>query len=185
MAKKPSKKAAKKPAAKKTAPKKTAPKKAPAKKAAKPARASKSSARATKPTRATKPLRNPPLPGLEHVRYRQLDELCEEIGDCLDRINSATTDKKAALQSTKAPMIKHGITIYKHAGVQITCTPGDYSVSCKRIKDGEGEGADIGASQRAPEIDPEAGDPLDESGGGGDDTGDGWGDEPRERDDEE
>lgn len=140
---------------------KKATKKAPAKKAAKKAPAKKKAAAkkvAPKKARARQP-RNAALPGMEEARHASLDGYCEEIGDALDAINEATAEKKAALVAAKDAMIKAGVTHYTNAGVRLTCTPGDYTVSCKRVKDGEGDGGEL---PQAPELDPAAGDVLDD-----------------------
>jgi hypothetical protein len=177
MAKKP-KKAAKKPAPKPA--KKTAPKKAAGK-----ARATKPAARATKDVKpkAPKPPRNPSLPGMEHVRYRELDAYCESIGAARDKKNAAIMDEKGYTQGALQAMVKRDCHTYKHAGVELILVPGDAKLRVRLLKDDEGEGADV---PHAPAIDPEAGDPLDDRvGAGTDDGGEAYGDPNEDPDGED
>lgn len=152
------------------APKKKAPraaKKSVAKKSAPSKSRSAAKGKAAKPARQARKPRNQSLPGMEHVRYRDLDALCEGIGDARAAKNRAVTDEAGYVQDAIGAMQKHDITGYKHAGIGLVLTGGAVKLSVRVLKEGEAEGADIPADgdaplQDAPELDPDAGDVLDE-----------------------
>lgn len=121
--------------------------------------------RASKPGTARKP-RNQSLPGMEHVRYADLDAICESIADARHDKNRATTEENEAIADAIPAMQQHGVMGYKHAGIGLTLTPGRAKLAVKVLKDKEAEGADlpggdVEATQDAPELDPDAGDVLD------------------------
>lgn len=157
MAKKPSKSKPKKAAPK--PPKKTAPKKAA------PKTAKKTTTKVVKPVFKTPPpAKAVPLPGMEHVRYTDLDAYCESIGEARARKNDAVADEKGYIQGAMQSMQKHNCTAYKHAGVELLLVPGDAKLRVRLLKNDEGEGADAptqGDLGDAPKLDPEAGDVID------------------------
>lgn len=99
--------------------------------------------------------RNRSLPGMEHVRHTELDAICEGIGESLDTINTATTEKKGQLQSALTALRNRGIFVYKHAQVQVMRTPGDEKINAKRIKE-EGDGGDLGDGSTVETANPDA-----------------------------
>lgn len=108
--------------------------------------------------------RNAPLPGMEHVRYRELDAFCEGIADAREKKNEAIGDEKGYISGALAAMQKRGCIVYKHDGIELLFVPGDAKLRVRQTKDSEGEGADVPKSDNAPEPDAEAGDVLDDEG---------------------
>jgi hypothetical protein len=103
------------------------------------------------------------LPGMERVRYTDLDAICEGLSDARRKKNQATLDEASYKQDALKSMQKHDVTVYKHSGIGLVRTPGHDVLGVKVLKDGEeGDGGDeIDDLPDAPELDPEAGDVLD------------------------
>lgn len=116
-------------------------------------------------TRAARKPRNPPLPGLEHVRYEDLDAICEGVGDARKAKNTAIQAEQEYIADAVQAMRGHNLTVYKYAGVELLLVEGDAKVRARLIKDSEGEGADPfpqdASHHDAPDLDPDAGDVFD------------------------
>lgn len=64
------------------------------------------------------------LPGLDAVRSKPLDNICEGIGDCRDQMNAARTEEKRLLASALQTMQKKDLSAYRHARVELARIPG-------------------------------------------------------------
>lgn len=68
--------------------------------------------------------RSQTLPGMEKIRSKPLDNLCEGIGDCRATKNAATTEERGFERSALKVMQTRGLSVYKHAGVELALVPG-------------------------------------------------------------
>lgn len=146
--------------AKRPAPKKGKPRAA--KKAASKPKAKKAEKKPKKPARKSQPT----LPGMSHVRYNDLDDICEALAASMKKSNRIAEDIAGYKQAGLDGLKKHDITTYKYAGVAIVRVPGDEKLSARLIKE-QGEGGDVGAGVG----------PASEGGGDGEGAGDDGGDE--------
>src|SRR5438876_4182917 len=80
-------------------------------------------ASSTGKSRASKP-RQAVLPGTEQVRNARLDHLCEEVGDCRERMNQDRGIEQSAIRDALTEMQRTGVQAYKHAGVEFARIPG-------------------------------------------------------------
>ena len=108
----------------------------------------KAARKATKatPARSAPPARprNTPLPGMEHVRYTELDGFCEALAGSREKKNALVADEKGYQQGALQAMRKRNVTVYKHDGVELVRVPGDEKVRVRLVKGEAGDGADIG-----------------------------------------
>lgn len=132
--------------------------------------------------RRTKSPRSQTLPGMEQVRNRSLDRLCESLGDTRDDL-ARLQGEEADLQSQcMGVMQRDGVTAYRHAGIELALVPGGAKLRVRKLKDKTAQ-----ASTAAPPADDAGvtdeetqGDEGGESSGdigGADDAGEGAGDE--------
>ncbi len=84
------------------------------------------------------------LPGMERVRNRKLDNLCEAIGEERRRMNAAKLDEQASIQASLQVMQRENISIYKHAGVELARVPGAEKLRVRLTKeDGDADETDL------------------------------------------
>jgi hypothetical protein len=76
------------------------------------------------------------LPGAEHVRIGEIDDICEGIGDASDRRDEAVRDIASLKASGIKALHKHNRITHKHQGVAISIVPGDEKLSVRRTKQG-------------------------------------------------
>lgn len=119
--------------AKKAAPKK----KAPALKVV-PKKAAKKAARRTASPRSQV------LPGMEQVRNRSLDRICEAISDVRSDLNRLRGEDKDLQGQAVRVMAGEKVTAYRFAGVELVLVPGDAHLRVRTLKatantDGETE----------------------------------------------
>lgn len=115
--------AKKKAAKKKASPKKSAPKRKPAKKAGP---------------------RSQPLPGMEHVRNRKLDNICEAIGEERERMNQAKVEEKGLIQGALQEMRQANVSVYRHSGVELARVPGAEKLRVRLTKEqGDADEGDL------------------------------------------
>jgi hypothetical protein len=87
------------------------------------------------------------LPGMEHVRYRDLDAFCEGIAGARKKKNNAIADEQGYIQGAMKAILKHQeqgelkAGVYKYSGVELVLVHGDDKLRVRLIKDSEGEGA--------------------------------------------
>lgn len=109
---------------------------------------------------------------MEAVRNKQLDNICEGIGDDRETANAARKDEAQKRVNALRIMQREGIMLYTHARIELARNGGEESLSVRAVK-GEGDsailegGKQVGSTQPAPE--PEAEPPGDDL---GDDLGD-------------
>jgi hypothetical protein len=115
------------------------------KKRAAPARASLKARASTK-----KGPRSQVLPGMEQVRSRKLDNLCEGINDCRTQKNAATLEEKSLDDSALQVMVREGITVYRHGGVELARIPGAEKLRVRLTKEtGDAGSEDLEQSDAA------------------------------------
>lgn len=102
-------------------------KKAASKKSAKVATKKKPVARASSP-------RSQVLPGMEQVRNRALDRICEAISDVRADLNRLRGEEKD-LQGQAVRVMESGkVTVYRFAGVELVLVPGDVHLRVRTLK---------------------------------------------------
>lgn len=72
---------------------------------------------------------------MEQVRNRRLDNLCESIGDERGTINAAKQNEASLEQAALQVMTRDGVTVYKHAGVELVRVPGADKLRVRLVKD--------------------------------------------------
>lgn len=115
-------------------------------------------ARAAKP--ASRGARSQPLPGMEQVRDRTLDNISEAIGDCRDQANQARTEEKSLKAAALKRMTDRNIQAYKHARVAMVVEPGAARLRVRMVKE-EGD-AEVAGGETTT-----AGEAIEERGDGG------------------
>ncbi len=89
--------------------------------------------------RAPKP-KQPPLSGMEGVRYDDLDHICDLIGEARQEANRANTEEAEQKKNALPFMTKHRISVYRHAGVELARIPGADKLRV-RLRDEDGDAA--------------------------------------------
>ena len=79
--------------------------------------------------------RSQTLPGLEQVRSRRLDALCEAIGDERETMNHARTEEKSLKASALEVMQREKLTVYRHAKVELARIPGVEKLRVRMTKE--------------------------------------------------
>lgn len=109
-------------------------KKAASKKAAKavtmPAKAKAAKARKASP-------RSQVLPGMEQVRNRTLDRVCEGISDTRADMNRLRGEEKDLMMQAVKAMQSDKVTAYRFAGVELVLVPGDVKLRVRTMKAGD------------------------------------------------
>ena len=77
-----------------------------------------------KPRRATGP-RTQALPGMEEVRYKDLDRVCESIAETREEINRYKGEENDLEQKALMSMRLHERTTYTFSGVTLVRVPGE------------------------------------------------------------
>lgn len=118
-------------------------------------------------TRPASP-RSAVLPGMEQVRDRVLDNICEGIADERITKNAAEEQETSLKAAALKRMQTRNTTIYKHGGVELMRVPGSDKLRVKLTGDDEsdtsvsggdthtGEGQDAGETLEALDSDNEA-----------------------------
>lgn len=115
--------------------KKAAKKKAPPKKAAKVVKMKpKAKQAATKVIKRTVSPRSQVLPGMEQVRNRSLDRICEHISDVRGDLNRLRGEDKDLQGQAVRVMSGDKVTAYRHAGVELVLVPGDAHLRVRTLK---------------------------------------------------
>ena len=93
------------------------------------------------------------LPGLEQVRSKPLDNLCEGIAEARGQMNTAKQEESGLIQLALQTMVKRGVSVYRHVGVELSRIPGAEKLRVRLTK----EQGDAGAEDLdQPEPEPEA-----------------------------
>jgi len=86
------------------------------------------------------------LPGFEQVRSAKLDNLCEGLHDCRGTMNDAKQEETGLIQAALQVMVQRGVSVYKHAGIELARVPGAEKLRVRVIK----EQGDAGAADLEP-----------------------------------
>lgn len=96
------------------------------------------------------------LPGMEQVRNRALDRICESIADERAQKNQLIQDEKDYQREAVKVMQRDKVTAYRFAGVEMVLVPGDVKLRVRTIKAQNADGAEpedeTGSGQDAGEI---------------------------------
>src|SRR5436189_3361799 len=134
-------------AKKRTAARRAAPKREKVKTARKATRGrSASGSRKGKPATGSRPgrargPRSQVLPGMEAVRSKKLDNICEGIGQERETMNAARTEEQSLIQSALRVMQQTDITTYRHARIELSRVPGAEKLRVRMTKE-EGDASD-------------------------------------------
>lgn len=79
--------------------------------------------------------RSQPLPGMEGVRSKRLDNLCESIGEHREKMNAARTEEQSDIVAALQEMQKKKISVYKHGGVELARVPGAEKLRVRLTKE--------------------------------------------------
>lgn len=104
--------------------------------------------------KVTRGARSQVLPGLERIRSRKLDNLCEGIAECREQKNIAVKEETSLDLSALQVMVKEGIHVYRHRGVELARIPGAEKLRVRITK----EEGDAGEQDLHVPEDVEAGD---------------------------
>lgn len=105
------------------------------KKAAKKKPSKKKAAKPTKRrVRKAKTPHDQPLPGMESIRVKKLDDLCARIGEIRDELNQNKADDATALQAALTVMHTNDLLTYSHAGVDLIRNPGRETIKARKSK---------------------------------------------------
>lgn len=104
-------------------------------------------------TRKASP-RSQVLPGMEQVRNRVLDRICEGIGEERDTQAESQRQEASLQQQAVKTMEQNNVTAYRHAGIELALVPGGTKLRIRKLKD-KTEQSSTGGGAAAPE---EAGD---------------------------
>ncbi len=103
----------------------------------------KAKVRQGKPQRA-KGARSQVLPGLEQVRSRKLDAICEGISDERQAMNAAKVEEKGLIAAALQAMTREGVTVYRHGGVELARVPGAEKLRVRLTKEqGDADEGDL------------------------------------------
>lgn len=74
----------------------------------------------------------------------RLDRICEAIGDERDKINRAHREEKGYVQGALQVMQQSGISVYRHAGVELARIPGAEKLRVRLTKEtGDADAQDL------------------------------------------
>ena len=113
---------------KKKAAKKAAPKKKPV------AKVLKHTPKKNAPKPRTQSPRSQTLPGMEQIRNRALDRICEAISDTRADLNRARAEEKDLQGQAVREMEAKKVTVYRFAGVELVLVPGDVHLRVRTLK---------------------------------------------------
>ena len=73
-------------------------------------------------------------PGMEQVRNRTLDRICEAIGDVRNDLNRLRGEEKDLQNQAVRVMTADKVTAYRFAGVELVLVPGDAHLRVRTLK---------------------------------------------------
>jgi len=79
--------------------------------------------------------RSEPLPGMEQLRNKRLDNLCESIAEHRERMNAARVEEQSDIVAALQEMQKKNIHTFKHNGVELARVPGAEKLRVRMTKD--------------------------------------------------
>jgi hypothetical protein len=88
--------------------------------------------------------RSQPLPGMEQVRDQRLDNLCEAMADHRRVMNAARVEEQGDIATALQHMVKKGISVYKHGGIELARVPGAERLRVRLTKEqGDADADDL------------------------------------------
>jgi hypothetical protein len=93
------------------------------------------------------------LPGMEQVRNRNLDRLCESIGEAREQLGVLRGEEKTDIGRALREMHDKDVVVYRHAGVELVRIPGEETIRVRTTKE---KASDVTPSEGADEA-PDAG----------------------------
>lgn len=84
------------------------------------------------------------LPGMEQVRDQRLDNLCEGMAEHRRVMNAARVEEQGDITAALQHMVKKGISVYKHGGIELARVPGAERLRVRVTKEqGDADGDDL------------------------------------------
>ncbi len=84
------------------------------------------------------------LPGLEQVRDRRLDNLCESMAEHRRAMNTARVEEHSDIAAALQHMVKKGVSVYKHGGIELARVPGAERLRVRLTKEtGDADADDL------------------------------------------
>jgi hypothetical protein len=85
---------------------------------------------------------------MEQVRNVRLDHLCEAIAEHRGALNEAKANEQGDIQASLAEMQRKGVTVYRHAGVELARVPGAEKLRVRLTKEeGDADAGDFEPSE--------------------------------------
>lgn len=107
---------------------------------------------AKKPEAKKPAARSRTLPGMEQVRDQRLDNLCESMADHRRAMNAARTEEQSDITSALQHMVKKGVSVYKHGGIELARVPGAEKLRVRLVKEqGDADADDLDTGEFAEE----------------------------------
>lgn len=78
--------------------------------------------------------RSQALPGMEQVRNRSLDRICEHISDVRHDLNRLRGEEKDLQGQAVRVMTGDKVAVYRHSGVEMVLVPGDVHLRVRTLK---------------------------------------------------
>lgn len=94
------------------------------------------------------------LPGMEQVRNRNLDRLCESIGEARESLNVLRAEEKTDLGRALREMHENDVIVYRHAGVELVRIPGEEKIRVRTTKE---KASEVTPAPEASDEAPDAG----------------------------
>ncbi len=79
--------------------------------------------------------RMPPLPGMEDLRIKVLDDVCRSIAEVREAKNALRATEGDHLIAALKAMRKHEKTTWRHAGVELVRVPGEEKLRVRTSKE--------------------------------------------------
>lgn len=84
------------------------------------------------------------LPGMDQVRDRRLDNLCESIAEHRGAMNKARVEEQSDIAAALQHMVKKGHQVYKHGGIELARVPGAERLRVRLTKEqGDADADDL------------------------------------------
>lgn len=98
--------------------------------------AAKQAAKGTRvPQKRRTPAATPPVPGMEQVRYSDLDARCVSIAEIRAELNAKEKEDAEECRQALDEMRAHGLQTYRHAGVELSRVPGEEKLRVRTSKE--------------------------------------------------
>jgi hypothetical protein len=84
------------------------------------------------------------LPGMDQVRDRRLDNLCESMAEHRRAMNQARVEEQTDIAAALQHMVKKGVSVYRHGGIELARVPGAERLRVRLTKEqGDADADDL------------------------------------------